>query len=360
MKKIFFIAIAGCFLTGSLHAQSAADSLLNFILKNKNRASLYMLKNDYEVAKLNEDKLMPLAGAANIMVAVEFAKQAAYNIFGFNALVPLKDIAKFYLPNTDDGAYRNWVKYETRVGHIKNDSVKILDVARGMIMYGSAANAEYLMELLGFGNIKNDIRMFGVKQHTLLYPMPSSLFLYQNPKKLQEDKILKEIQALKEDDYHKAVFAIHRELNLDSGYIQKFRPQDLTLKMQRAWSSRLTASTAKEYAKVARIINSRIVLNEKSYAVLGKLIETIMESPSSKTWLKHAGMFGGTTLSVFTRVIYATLKDGTKVELAYFFNDLNGRENVRLQSWSFDFESKILRDENFRKRFADAIMGKKK
>jgi D-alanyl-D-alanine carboxypeptidase len=360
MKKIFFISLIGCFITGSLVAQSAADSLLNFILKNKNRASLYMLKNDYEAAKLNEDKLMPLAGTANIMVAIEFAKQAAYNVFGFNARIPLSDISKYYLPNTDEGAYRNWIKYETRIGHIKNDSIKLIDVARGMVMYGVTANAEYLMEMLGFGNIKNVVRMFGLKQHTLLYPMPSSIFLYQNPKKLQEDKVLKEIQSLTEDDYHKAVFAIHRELNLDSGYIEKFRPQDLSIKMQKAWSARLTASTAKEYVKVARVINSRIVLNDKSYAVLGKLLETLMESPSAKTWLKHAGMISGTTVSVYTKTLYATLKDGTKIELAYFFNDLTGRENVRLQSWSVDFDSKILRDEKFRQKLVDGIMGKKK
>lgn len=360
MKKIFFITIVGCFLTGCLYAQTASDSLLNFLLKNKSRASLYLQKNDYILTKLNEDKLMPLAGTANILVAVEFAKQAAYNVFGFNAQVPLKDINKYYLPNTDEGAYRNWIKYETRIGHIKNDSVKLIDVARGMIMYSGTANAEYLMEMLGFGNLKNDIRMFGLKQHTLLYPMPSSLFLYQNPKGLAEDKILKEIQSLKDEDYYKAVFSIHRELNMDSGYKEKFRPQDLSIKMQKSWSERLTAATAKEYAKVARVINSRLILNEKSYAVLGKLMETIMESPSSKTWLKHAGMVGGSTVSVFTKTVYATLKDGTKLELVYFFNDLNGKENYKLQSWSMDFDSRILKDENFRKKLADGIEGKKK
>ncbi|MDB5198842.1 MAG: hypothetical protein JWO92_805 [Chitinophagaceae bacterium] len=360
MKKIVFVTIAGCFLMASLHAQSGSDSLLNFLLKNKNRASLYLQKNDYILTKLNEDKLMPLAGAANIMVAVEFAKQAAYNVFGFNALVPLKDINKYYLPNTDGDAYRNWIKYETRIGHIKNDSIKLIDVARGMIMYGSTANAEYLMELLGFGNLKNDIRMFGLKQHTLLYPMPSSLFLYQNPKGLAEDKILKEIQSLKEDDYYKAVFSIHRELNMDSGYKEKFRPQDLSIKMQKAWSARLTAATAKEYAKVARVINARLILNEKSYAVLGKLVETLMESPSSKTWLKHVGMFGGSTISVLTKTVYATLKDGTKLELVYFFNDLTGKETYKLQSWMNDFDSRILKDENFRKKLVEGVEGKKK
>jgi D-alanyl-D-alanine carboxypeptidase len=359
MKKIFLVLITGSLLTGSLKAQSAADSLLNFILKNKARTSLYMLKNDFEFSKLNEDKMMPLAGASNIIVAVEFAKQAAYNVFGFNAMVPLKDLNKYYLPNTDDGAHRNWISYERRMGHIRNDSVKLIDVARGMIMYGSQANAEYLMELLGFNNLKNDIKMFGFKQHTLLYPMPSSMFVYQNPKGLQEDKLLKEIQALNEEDYYKAIFSIHRELNNDSGYLQKFRPQDFSIKMQKAWSARLTASTAKEYAKVFRLINSRIILNEKSYAVLGKLLESMMESPTNRSWLKHAGSIGGSTLSIFTRVMYATLKDGTKLELAYFFNDLTGKENYKLQSWMRDFETRIMKDEKFRQKLADGIAGKK-
>lgn len=357
MMKIFIAVITGSlFLIPRLHAQkTAADSLLNFILNNKSRASVYMLKNNAEAASLNEDKLMPLAGTANLMVAVEFAKQAAYNVFGFNARIPLSDITKYYLPNTDGDAYRNWLRYETRIGHIKNDSVKLIDVARGMTMYSIPANAEYFMEALGFQNLKNVVRMFGLKQHTLLYPMPSSLFIYQNPKKLAEDKVLKEIQTLTEEDYHKAVFAIHRELNNDSGYIKQFRPQDLSIKMQKAWTEKLTSSTAKEYAKVARIINSRLILNDKTYAVLGKLTETMMESPSNKTWLKHAGMIGGTTISVFTRLLYATLKDGTKLELTYFFNDLNGRENFKLQSWMQDFETRFLRDESFRKKLVDGL-----
>lgn len=359
MKKILFATIVGCFLTASIQAQKGGDSLLNFLIKNESRASLYLQKNDYIVTKLNEDKLMPLAATANIMVAVEFAKQAAYNVFGLNALIPLKEVNKYYLPNTDGDAHRNWIKYETRMGHIISDSVKIIDVARGMIMYGSTANAEYLMDLLGFGNLKNDVRMFGLKQHTMVCPMPSSLFLYQNPKGLAEDKILKQIDSFKEEDYYKAVFTIHRELNMDPGYKENFRPQDLSLKMQKAWSDKLTSATAKEYAKVARVLNSRLILNDKSYAVLSKLLETIMESPSNNTWLNHLGLVSGSTNSVFTKTIYATLKDGTKLELVYFFNDLNGNENYKLQSWANDFDSMILKDETFRKKLVDGIVGRK-
>lgn len=365
MKKIFFIALAGCFFTGTLKSQNGADSLLYFILKNKDRASLTLQKNDYIITKLNDEKLMPVAGIMNIIVAVEFAKQAAYNVFSFNAPIPVKDVNKYYLPNTDGDAHKNWLKYETRVGHLKNDSIKLIDVARGMIMYGSNANAEYLMEMLGFGNLQNDLRMFGLKQHTLLYPMPSALFVYQNPKKLEEDKVLKEILALNSEDYYKAVFSIHRELNMDSGYIEKFRPQDLSIKMQKAWSDRLPASTTKEYARVARILNQRYILNDKTFSVLNKILETVMETPSNRLWLQHAGLIGGNTNSTLTKVAYAILRDGvpgghgTKLELIYFFNGLTGRENNKLQSWMNDFDLKVLKDENFRKKLADGIAGKK-
>ncbi|MDQ6757912.1 MAG: class A beta-lactamase-related serine hydrolase [Bacteroidota bacterium] len=358
MKKIFLIALAGFFISSSLYAQSAADSLLNFILKNKTRASLYLQKNDYVIAKLNEDKLMPLASTVKIIVAVEFAKQAAYNVFSFNAAIPIKDVNKYYLPNTDGGAHPDWIRYETRMGHIKNDSVKLIDVARGMIMFNSDANEEYLMELLGFNNIKNDLHMFGLKQHTLIYPIPASLFVYQNPKNLPEDKVLKEIQGLSEEDYYKAIFSIHRELNLDENYKSNFRPKDLTLTMQKAWSDRLPASTVKEYARVCRILNSRLILNERTYSILSKILETAMETPSTKTWLHHIGIKGGNTISVFTRALYATLKDSSKIELVYFFNDLNGQENYKLQSWMIDFEAKILKDDKFRNKLTNGIEGK--
>ena len=48
--------------------------------------------------------------------------------------------------------------------------------------------------------------------------------------------------------------------------------------MQQLWMNRLTASTVKEYARVCRIINNRLILNEKSFAVLAKLLETAMEN----------------------------------------------------------------------------------
>ena len=334
--------------TSFLYSQSTADSLLNFIKQNKNRSSLFLRKNDTVIAQLNEDKLMPLASTVKIIVAIEFSKQAAHNVIDENKRIPLSELDKYYLPNTDGDAHPKWVAYERRLGHITNDSLKLIDVARGMIIFSSNANTEYLMDLLGFENIQNNLQLLGLKKHTPIYPLVSSLFLYQNPKKISEDKIIRVIEKLSNEDYARAALLIHNELKNDSNYKKKFRPQDLTLKMQKEWSDRLPSSTTKEYVQVCSILNNRKFFDEKTYSTLAEVLESLMEAPANKTWLSHAGMKGGSTIFVLTKALYATLKNGTRIEMAYFFNDLTGEENIRLQKWMNDFEIKVLTDEKFR------------
>jgi D-alanyl-D-alanine carboxypeptidase len=344
----FFITLL--FSSSQTYSQSGADSLLNFIQQNKTKASLFLRKNDTVIAALNEDKLMPLASTVKIIIAIEFAKQAAHNVFSLDEKIPLSELNKYYLPNTDGNAHPNWIEYEKQQGNIINDSVKLIDVARGMIMFSSNANSEYLMDMLGFNNVKNNFQLLGLKKHTPIYPLVSSLFLYQNPKHLKEEKIIKQIQSFNNDQYAKAAFIIHEQLKHDSSYKQKFRPQDLTLTMQKEWSDRLPASTSKEYVQLCNILNNRKFFDENTYNILSRILETVMENPANSSWLAHAGMKGGSTIFVLTKALYATLKDGTKIELAYFFNNLSGEENSQLQKWMNDFDLQILSDENFRKK----------
>lgn len=354
-KKTFIVA---CFLLPgivgynqvSVLPGNGADSLLNFIKLNKNRSSLCLHKNGGLAARLNEDKLMPLASTVKIIIAVEFAKQAANKIFNEEGYISLKELDKYYIPNTDGDAHPNWIKYERNLGHIRQDSVKMIDIARGMIMFSSNANAEYLMDTLGFDNVKTNLPLFALTKHTAIFPLVSSLFIYQNPKGAKESEILKYISKLTEEQYDKFTFFIHQQLKYDPTFKTKFRPQDLTIKMQKLWSDRLPASTTREYVQICTILNNRKYFDPNSYGVLADILETIMENPNNQSWLLHAGMKGGSTLFVLTKALYATLKDGTKIELAYFFNDLNGAENFKLQGWMNDFELKILKDEDFRKR----------
>ena len=346
---IFLIGQFGC----QAYAQSDnghADSMLTFMMQNRNRTSVCIRKNDFLISTLNIDKVMPLASTVKIIVAVEFAKQAGNKIFNDNGYIPLKELDKYYIPNTDGDAHPRWLKYERDLGHIKNDSVKMIDIARGMIMFSSNANTEYLMDTLGFDNVKTNLPLFALTKHTAIFPLVSSLFIYQNSKGAKESEVLKYIGKLTEEQYDKFTFFVHQQLKYDPTFKQKFRPQDLTIKMQKLWSDRLPASTTREYVQICTILNQRKYFDANSYGVLADVLETIMENPANRTWIAHAGMKGGSTIFVLTKALYATLKDGTRIEMAYFFNDLTGQENAMLQGWMNDFELKVLSDEAFRKK----------
>jgi D-alanyl-D-alanine carboxypeptidase len=353
--RLVIIAVIVFFGSAMVRAQQYADSVLNFIAANKTRAALYLVRNDTVLAKQNENKLMPLASTVKIMVAVEFAKQAASGIIDEDSYVAIQELDKYYLPNTDGGAHPQWLGYEKMKKHIKEDSIKLVDVARGMIIFSSNANTEYLMDLLGLDNVKNNIQLFGLQQHTAIYPLVSSLYMYQNPKGAKEGKILKAIKQMPEEQYCKFIALIHNQLKYDSSFKAKFRPQDLSMKMQKVWSDRLPASTVKEYVQVCKILNTRKFLEPDAYGVLAEVLESLMESTANQKWLKHAGTKGGSTAWVLTKALYATTQANTAIEVAYFFNDLTEKENATLQKWLNAFELKMLKDEAFRQQVAMAL-----
>ena len=350
--KILLLIMVLMTIHALANCQAKADSLLNFIAANKSRSAFYLTKNDTLVAKQNENKLMPLASTVKILVAVEFAKQAANNIINENSYVAVSELEKYYLPGTDGGAHAAWLGYEHTKNHVKEDSVQLINIARGMILFSSNANTEYLMDLLGLDNVKNNIQLFGLTQHTAIFPLVSSLFLYQNPRKVKEPGIIKSIKDLPEEAYCKTIFQIHNALKYDTLLKKKFRLEDLSMNMQKLWSDRLTASTVKTYSHLCSILNNRRYLDANTYGVLADVLETIMENPLNQKIYKHFGIKNGSTAFVLTEAFYATLQNDNKYEAAYFFNDLTIQENEKLQGWLNDFRIAITQNENFRKKIS--------
>ncbi|MEX1201660.1 MAG: serine hydrolase, partial [Ferruginibacter sp.] len=322
----------------------------NFIAANQKRAAVYLVLNDTVLAKQNENSMMPLASTVKIMVAIEFAKQTAAQVFDENGYVSLGELEKYHIPNTDGNAHIAWLSYERQLSHIKNDSIKVIDIARGMMIFSSNANTEFLMDLLGLDNVKNNLQLFGVKSHSAIYPIVASLFMYQNPNKKTEGSILKSIKKLSDEQYSRFIYDMHKALKYDTVLKSKFKPADLTLKMQQLWSDRLPSSTVKEYAHICNILNNRRFLNDETYAVLADVMEFIMENPANRQWLKHAGSKGGSTPFVFTKASYASTKKDQRFEIVYFFNNLTVAENEQLQKWSKGFELAILTNNSFREK----------
>lgn len=353
MKKIFpFLILVVTFIAPYKSQAQQADSLLNFIKTNPGKSSFYIIRNDTIAASLNENTMMPLASTMKIMVALEFAKQAAFKVFDTSRMVALNELNKYYLPLTDGNAHPQWLEYERKNGHITSDSVSLLNIARGMIIFSSNANTEYLMDLLGLQNINGNYRLMNIKDFTPLYYPVSSLFLYQNPKKVKEDKVLKVINSFSENDFIKATDVIHKQLKDNPAYKSSFNLQDLSQNMQKSWSNHLPSSTTKAYAQIAYILNNRNVFGTETYQILSRVLESVMENPANQQWLLHGGMKGGSTMFVLTKAMYATLKNGDKFAVAYFLNDLNPADQQKIQEWMNEFELKILTDRNFVKQLS--------
>ena len=329
---------------------AVADSFLHFIQNNKDRASLYMTRNDTIIAYLNESQLMPLAGTVQIMIAIEFAKQAGDAIIDKNSYVLLSELDKYYLPGTEGEGHLKWVEYVKKNNLVKDESVKLIDVARGMMMFNSTANSEYLLDLLGINNIKSNISLFGLKNHTDIYAFPASLLLFQNPKKISEEKVLKAISKMAPVEYCKSINDLHVQLKNNMAFKVGFRPQDLTMKMQELWSSRLPASTTKDYVHLANILNNRKFLNDSAFEVIEKIMEFAMENNSFKSVFKQYGVKGGFTPFSLAHVIYLTTTTNNKMEIAIFLDGLSPEESKQVQGWLDAFESQVIFDGNFRKK----------
>jgi len=346
-----FILLALSFQNNSF--AQGADSLLRFIQNNQDKSSLCLVRNDSIVARLHENKMMPLASTMKIMVAIEFSKQAAFKVFDTSALVSLQELNKYYLPLTDGNAHPNWISYERKNGNIINDSVSLINIARGMIVFSSNANTEYLMDLLGLQNINSNYGLMGVKTFTPLYYPVSSLFLYQNPKKLKEQKVLKQIGSLSENDYSVGCSFIHEQLKNNPTYKSSFRINDLTPQMQKEWTDRLPASTTNAYSHIGFILNGRNIFSPETYQILSQVLESVMQVPSYRQAFLHVGMKGGSTMFVLTKSLYATRKDGEKIALSYFFNNLEPDQSQKIKQWLNDFEMQTLSNPDFAKKIEE-------
>jgi D-alanyl-D-alanine carboxypeptidase len=344
-----FLFILVCSSYSQAQLQPAlADSFLNFIKLNPTRASVYISRNDTTIAKLNENTLMPLASTFTMLTAIEFAQQSAHETLNENDYVKLEDIEKFQMPDSSTNADSVWRAYLAAHNEIKNGSVKLVDIARGMIMFGCNANTDYLMDILGFDNVKDNITLLKLKQHTAIFPLAGSMFLYQIPKKSSEDKLIKSLNKYSVKTYSMESYYNHVDLRDDSTFKASFKPEQFTPALKKMWSEKLPASTTRDYVEIAKVLNNREVLNEDSFFPIGEILEYPMENKAYQAKYKHYGAKTGTTFTIFTHVFYFTAKDGTKLEGAFFFHNLWPTEVERLKEWLSPFKEQLITDATFR------------
>lgn len=358
MKKILIglgiivsllIVVAGI---GIYHFLPDEDVVLDFIVDHPEKSAIKLVRNDTVMALKNSDKMMPLASTVKIIVAVEYAEQAASGKLNPDDLVALKALNNFYVPNTDGGAHKSWL---TGVdSKIINDSISIREIAKGIIKYSSNANTEWLIDKLGLDNLNERLKILEMENHSELQHIVSALFVGKELFPESKGKeLVEKLRKLSIDNYNKATIQIHEKLASDSTYRQDVG--ELGMDVQRVWSDNLPSSTVSEYVELMRKINSRTYFSDSAQKYLDEIMEVLLENLANRTWLEHAGSKGGSTAFVLTKALYATDKQGNKTEMAYFFSDLDPLENSRLQLSMNEFELKVLTDNKFRKKVKEQL-----
>ena len=348
---ISLIILTGVY--GFYYTDLNEDKVVDFIRDNPEKSSILMIRNDSIMASQNITKVMPLASTVKIIIAIEYSIQSAGQTINPDELIPLDELRKFYVPNTDGGAHPAWLKsVESKISESK---ISIREIAKGMIKYSSNANTEWLLNRLGIDNVNNRLDSLGLKNHTQIYNIVSALFVGKElfPESTGQELKIK-LSELSKDKYISAANDIHFKLLTDTLY--KNEVGEMNMDMQKIWSDNLPASTVEDYVSIMKKLNSRSYFNPKIHGYLDEVMEYILENPVNREWLEHSGMKGGSTAFVLTKALYATDKKGNRTELACFFNELSFLEMTRLRMSMNEFEMKLLTNAAFREKLKSGLL----
>jgi len=318
--------------------------VVDYIIENPSNASIKIVRNDTVIAESNSNKILPLASTMKIIVAIEYAYQAAAGEIDVDKNVALNDLDLFYIPGTDGGSHQSWKKSIMHI--VENDSISIREIAKGMIKFSSNANTEWLCQKLGLDNVNKRIQKLVIRSHTPIYYIVSALLVgkekYPN---LIGKELAESLRKMDIKDYRLASNLVHQKLLQDSLYRKDYG--DLNMEVQKVWSDNLPGSTANEYANLMKKINSKSYFSDSVQVFINEVME-IKNMPSKYDFLDYYGMKGGSTAFVLANALYATDKEGNKTELVYLFNDIGKLDYTILNDFLEAFESKILSSEEFR------------
>lgn len=328
------------------------NRILGFIQENPDKAAILLVRNDSILAAKNTERQSPLASTVKILLAIEYAEQAAAGLLAPDSLIALSELEQFHVENTDGGAHPVWLS--SVEDKIEDGKISLREIAKGMIKYSSNANTEWLSALLGLEKINARIDSLGLQNHTPFYYIVSALFVGKEAfPHLEGEELVNKLKALSQEEYISFTDTIHQRLLQDPEY--KKEVGDLSMAVQRVWSDNLPASTVSDYVSILKKINSRTYFSAEAQAYLDEVMEFLMENPANQSWLKHSGMKGGSTAFVLTQALYARDKTDNLTELACFFNDISIFQLVQLQASMNEFGLKILSDKAFREQVTEVL-----
>lgn len=342
------------------------DYMIRYIKEHPENASLTLIHNNEEIAAYHSDRMMPLASVVKIIVAIEYAQQAADGKIDPNESVKLADIDKYYLPKLDGGAQPAWMESLEARKLIKDDSVPLEEVAKGMMDVSSNANMEYLIERLGLDQINSNLSKLGLQNHQNIFPLYSSLLIpyeiMQNYQELpQEERLTKakeELRTMSQEQLETLAMREHEKLkhDIDGSYKKMVAIEEwYDEEFDKINSDRMIASTTGDYALLLSKINSRKTFSPQVHKHLDTIMEGPMQSPNNQESFQHLGFKGGSTNYILNTAMYALDKDNNSTEILLFLNNIAKQDYPNIQENLNAFLKGVLTNSEVRQKVHEQI-----
>lgn len=301
-----------------------------YLLQNPDDVGLvaYEVGRETEAITLNADTPLPLASVVKVIHLVAYAEAVQVGVLAPESPVPLAEIERYYLPNSDLGAHPQSVaalREEERVSE-EPPSVALEDVPRMMIEFSSNAATDYLQMLLGQERIEQTALSLGLTQQTAPCPFLGQFLLMANGNgdAPSVQTLLNEPQT-----YSREVMRLTTAYSTDRAFRQEAdgwfsHGQRPSLSTQRLFSEYLNAhGSAREYAALmARIATNQVGPWEQNVRIR-RYLEWPTHIPANQEQLAWLGYKGGTLPGTLTVVYYAQPWDRAQpVVAALFFHNL--------------------------------------
>jgi len=344
IMSMFTIAII---MIGKQSKKTEPEYFYTYMQQPGTNFAFSLKHNGIVEGSVHDHQKMPLASTVKLVVALEFARQVSEGQLDKDEQISLSELGLFYIPGTDGGAHPEWLG-QLKHQLIHNNQVKLIEVAKGMMMFSSNANTEYLLHRLGIDAINQQLKLLNLRDHDDLYHFCAAVMI---PAYLAEqhdtEQVLDLLTKMTQDEY--VLLARQLAGKLADGKLQEMKQKVMPMpeNMQRIWSDRLPRGTTADYLHLLELINQKTVFPKNMQTVLDELVETAMTNPRNQAWLKHAGQKGGSTNWVFTLAAYFTDQHNNTTELVFFANDLEPLQLMKLQENANEFMVKLVNDEEF-------------
>lgn len=110
---VIIVAVIAFFVIMNYYlSKEDPDYVLKYIKEHKEdeTCSLLIKRNGEVLTSINENKKLPLASMAKIVIAVEFAKQVSEGKISRDEQISLHELEKYYVKDTDGGAHPDWLE----------------------------------------------------------------------------------------------------------------------------------------------------------------------------------------------------------------------------------------------------------